>query len=179
MDFLEKVKQKFKNTDFLIIEKAFFLCKKTHKGQFRRSGKEYYTHPVEVATILLEWQSNAQVLIAGLLHDSIEDSTLTLETIEQEFGALVAAYVYGLTDDFIEKDILDKYLLILEETPEILMIKLADRLHNMRTIDAMPKIKKVKKAYETLTISVPLSRYLGLYEVADELKKLCKKALQQ
>ena len=151
------------------------LAKKAHKGQIRRSGENYLEHPLTVAKILIEWEMSINMVIAAILHDCIEDSTITIEEIRLKFGDEVATYVYALTNNFFRKGFLEKNLDFYAEEPNVIIIKLADRLHNMRTMNSMPKEIRNKKSKDTLSVYVPLARALKMYDVAEELTTLAKK----
>jgi GTP pyrophosphokinase len=160
------------------IEKACQFAEKLHYGQIRRSGEAFIEHPLAVAKILLDWGSPSNMVIAAILHDILEDSLTTVSEIEQQFNDEVLLYVFALTKDTLEKDDLQKNLLFLSENPNILVIKLADRLHNMRTMDTMPPKKQIEKSQETQCLYLPIARQLGMFAVADELKMLSRKYTQ-
>ncbi len=155
--------------------KAYNFAKKAHKGQIRRSGEDFLIHPTAVAEILIEWNVAASMIIGAMLHDCVEDSYITIERIEKEFGQEVALYVFALTKDFFQGKILKKNISFLTEEPNILVIKLADRLHNLRTMENMPPATRKIKAGGTLSIYVPIARALKMYKVAEELKTLAEK----
>lgn len=173
--FSEKDLERFSLSEKKDIEKACQFAEKSHKGQIRRSGERFVEHPIAVAQILLTWRSSANMIIAAILHDTIEDSEVTISEIEKSFNAEVLLYVFALTKDDSEKDDLKKNVLFFSENPNILVIKLADRLHNLRTMGTMPPKKQIEKSEETLCIYVPIARQLGMFSVADELRTLSKK----
>lgn len=161
---------------------AYKLAKQSHEGQFRRSGEPYFEHCRQVFKILRdEWGiKDENYLIAGLIHDTVEDTDITLEQIQSEFGTEVAELVSGVTklkastDQETLKKVLDKTYI----NPGVAIIKLADRLHNMRTLDAMSPDKRIKKAKETLDIYTKLAESLGIWRAKTELEDLCFKYLE-
>ena len=160
---------------------AYDLALKSHEGQFRKSGEPYFTHCLEVYKILNdEWGIvDENYLIAGLLHDTVEDTSVSLEQIQTDFGDEVADLVFGVTklqtNDGQEtlKKVLDKTYI----NPGVAIIKLADRLHNMRTLEFMSPEKQIEKSTETLDIYTRLAESLGLWKVKTELEDLCFKYL--
>lgn len=174
--FLKKVNALFGENEKRKIEEALSIAEDMHSGQKRRSGESFVMHPIAVADIIVDWKKSANMVIAALLHDTVEDSTLSLEEIERKFGSEVQLFVYVLTKDSSgEKNSIEKNLFFLKDAPEALQIKLADRLHNMRTIGSMPKEKRILKSKETLSLYIPIARALNMYVVADELKILAGK----
>lgn len=168
---------------------AFDLCKRVHERQKRKSGDPYYTHPVAVAMILADYEADADTIIAALLHDAVEDTPLTLEGIEREFGPSVAALIDGATkiypedvawspalDDQIET--LRKIFTLMEKDVRIMIIKIADRLHNMQTIAFMPEERKRSYAQETLDVFVKIAERLCIEHIKDELEALCLAVLE-
>ena len=152
-----------------------------HEGQFRRSGEPYITHPVAVATIVAELGLDAQTVAAALLHDAVEDTGLTLETIEKTFGEGVARVVDGVTKldrlQFDSKEAqqaatIRKMLVAMADDWRVLLIKLADRLHNMRTLAVMPEWKQRRTAQETFDVYAPLAHRLGVQQVRWQLEDL-------
>jgi len=125
-----------------------------HRHQRRKSGEPYVTHPLAVATVLAELKRDADTVVAGLLHDTVEDTDATLEDIQAQFGASVATIVDGVTNAEAQTDYENNMdlLLALGREWRVALVKLADRLHNMRTLGAMPRHKQVKKAEETLSL---------------------------
>ncbi len=167
------------NADAALIEKAYAFAEKVHGGQRRLSGEPYIVHPVYVASILTEIGIDAPTVAAGLLHDTVEDcKDVTLETIESEFGPEVARLVDGVTKlsklDFTNREeqqaeTLRKMILAMGKDIRVVLIKLADRLHNMRTLKFKSPERQVAIAHETLDIYAPLAHRLGVYTIKAEL----------
>ena len=185
-EIIEKVKEYRDSFEEEQICKAYEFAKKKHEGQFRKSGEPYFTHPAEVAYILAELRMDVPTIIAGLLHDVIEDTDTTVEEIEKEFGKEVAFIVKGVTKlegyQFSSKEERDaesfrNLLISLAEDIRVLIVKLADRLHNMRTMDSMKPESQKRNAKETLTIYAPLANRLGMYRLKNELEDLSLKYL--
>ena len=168
--------------DLIKIEKAWELAKLAHSDQKRMAGEPFVSHPLEVAKILAEWKLDSTSIIAGLLHDTVEDGGATQEDIQKEFGREVSMLVDGVTKvtclrlkgsretNFVEN--LRKLILVMAKDLRVVLVKLADRLHNMRTIEALPKEKQRENAQETLEIYAPLAERLGIGEVKGELEDL-------
>ena len=169
-------------SDKLLIRKAFNLSVEAHSNQRRKTGEPYIFHPISVAKIVAnEIGLGAVSIVAALLHDVVEDTKYTINDIEQLFGETVARIVSGLTkisslkkdkDHSIQAENFRKMLLTLHDDVRVILIKVADRLHNMQTMDAMPAHKQVKIASETLYIYAPLAHRLGLYNIKTELEDL-------
>ncbi|GAB6076006.1 RelA/SpoT family protein [Desulfurobacterium crinifex] len=185
-EIIEKVKEYRDSFEEEQICKAYEFAKKKHEGQFRKSGEPYFTHPAEVAYILAELRMDVPTIIAGLLHDVVEDTDTTVEEIEKEFGKEVAFIVKGVTKlegyHFSSKEERDaesfrNLLISLAEDIRVLIVKLADRLHNMRTMDSMKPESQKRNAKETLTIYAPLANRLGMYRLKNELEDLSLKYL--
>ena len=166
------------------IRKAFDMSMEAHEGMRRRSGEPYIYHPLAVARILAdEIGVGSTSIVCALLHDVVEDTDITLEDIESEFGPKRARIIDGLTkitkvqphSKSLQADNFRKILLTLAEDVRVILIKVADRLHNMRTLDSMPKQKQLKVASETLYLYVPLAHRLGLYNIKSELEDLSLK----
>ncbi len=164
-----------------IIDKAFEIANSYHKGQKRSSGEPYIIHPVAVAKIVLEYGMDCQSVAAAMLHDTVEDTDMTLEDVKKEFGAEICALVDGLTKlGKVPLDIKDKeeqqaenvrkMLLAMSEDIRVIIIKLADRLHNIRTLNFMPPQKRRDKALETLEIYAPIAHRLGIRAIKEELE---------
>ncbi|MCL4470862.1 MAG: bifunctional (p)ppGpp synthetase/guanosine-3',5'-bis(diphosphate) 3'-pyrophosphohydrolase [Gammaproteobacteria bacterium] len=163
------------------IEAAYRLSKSAHAGQFRKSGEPYVLHPLAVAGILAGWHLDAQALIAALLHDVMEDTAITKGEISEKFGKPVAELVDGVskldkiefqTEAHAQGENFRKMLLAMARDVRVILIKLADRLHNMRTLAAMSQEKRQRIARETLEIYAPIANRLGLNNVYDELEDL-------
>ncbi len=166
-------------TDAALLQRAYDVADVCHKGQLRKSGDPYITHPLAVATILAELGMDSTTLIAALLHDTVEDTGMTIETITAEFGEHVAHLVNGVTKlDKVhygaaaEAETIRKMIVAMARDPRVLVIKLADRLHNMRTLRFLPPEKQERKARETLEVLAPLAHRLGMNTVKWELEDL-------
>jgi GTP pyrophosphokinase len=172
--------------DIALVERAFKFSDSAHRGQFRKSGEPYITHPLAVASILSQWRLDAQGLAAALLHDVMEDTAITKTEIETSFGKPVADMVDGVSKlDQIEftsredaqAESFRKMLLAMAQDVRVILIKLADRLHNMRTLDAMAPPHRKRIARETLDIYAPIANRLGLNALYLELQDLAFKHL--
>jgi GTP pyrophosphokinase len=170
-----------KQPDVDKIEQAYQVARAAHSGQYRQSGEPYITHPLAVAKILAEWHLDAQALMAALLHDVVEDTATTKSEIARSFGKPVAELVDGVSKiDKIEFSSLQhaqaenfrKMLLAMARDVRVILIKLADRLHNMRTLEAVPPEKQERIARETLDIYAPIANRLGLISLYYELEDL-------
>lgn len=164
-----------------IISKAFECAKKLHEGQKRQSGEDYIVHPLSVAFILSEMKADSDTICAALLHDTIEDTKMTKEKISVEFNPTIATLVDGVTKiskmNFSSREEqvatnTRKIITSLDEDVRIVIIKLADRLHNMRTLEYKSEFKQKENAVETMEIFVPLAYYLGAYQIKSELEDL-------
>jgi GTP diphosphokinase / guanosine-3',5'-bis(diphosphate) 3'-diphosphatase len=173
--------ERHRRTDTALIERAFELARDAHAEQVRRSGEPYITHPLGVALILAGLGLDDVTIAAALLHDAVEDTSVTVEQIERELGAEVAAIVDGVTKlDRIQFDTkeqqqaatLRKMLVAMAKDIRVLLIKLADRLHNMRTIASLPEFKQRRIAQETLDIYAPLAHRLGIADMKWQLEDL-------
>ncbi|HON59340.1 MAG TPA: bifunctional (p)ppGpp synthetase/guanosine-3',5'-bis(diphosphate) 3'-pyrophosphohydrolase, partial [Smithella sp.] len=180
-DIIEKVQTYLSPEEVEMIEKAYIYSASVHQGQVRLSGEPYLTHPMEVAGILTDMRMDAATIISGLLHDTIEDTLTTAQQLEQEFGKDVAFLVSGLTklsrlsfssQEERQSENLRKMILAMSSDIRILLIRLADRLHNMRTLQYHPKEKRISIARETLDIYAPLANRLGIYNIRMELEDL-------
>ena len=165
-----------------LIKRAFFLAKEAHQGVRRRSGEPYLLHPIAVAKIAVEEIGlGVKSVVAALLHDVVEDTEYTVEDMERIFGPKIASMVDGLTkmsgvfnaDTSEQAEYFRKVLLTLSD--DVILIKIADRLHNMRTLGAMPMNKQIKITGETIYLFAPLAHRLGLYAIKSELEDLCMK----
>ncbi len=170
--------------DWNFIKRAFFLAKEAHQGVRRRSGEPYLLHPIAVAKIVVdEIGLGVKSVVAALLHDVVEDTEYTVEDMEHIFGAKIASMVDGLTkmsgvfnaDTSEQAEYFRKVLLTLSDDVRVILIKIADRLHNMRTLGAMPLNKQIKITGETIYLFAPLAYRLGLYVIKSELEDLCMK----
>ncbi len=185
---LRHAKPFLKDDDAKLIRKAFNLSMEAHKGMRRKSGEPYIFHPVEVAQICVEEIGlGTTSIISALLHDVVEDTEYEVEDIEREFGKKVAQIIDGLTKilgvgrsaDSSQAENFRKMLLTLSHDVRVILVKLADRLHNMRTLDSMPRHKQLKIASETIFIYAPLAHRLGLYAIKSEMEDLHLKYTQQ
>src|SRR5437660_1299048 len=180
-DLLKKVRANRPNDDLAIIRKAYDYSLLNHKGQSRASGEPYLSHPLEVAQVLAEMKLDSSAIAAGLLHDAIEDTEATRDDIKREFGEGVAMLVEGVTKidkiDFASKEErqaenVRKMVLAMVDDIRVVIIKLADRLHNMRTLDALPAERQQQIAKETLEIYAPIAHRLGMGKIRGELEDL-------
>ena len=170
-----------------LVEKAYHFAEEAHAGQKRKSGEPYFIHPRTVAGILADLMLDAPTIAAGLLHDTVEDcENVTLEVIEKEFGQEVALLVDGVTKlkrlDFTSRveqqaESIRKMILAMSKDIRVVLIKLADRLHNMRTLKSQPPESQKRIAQETLDIYAPIAHRLGVYKIKQELEDLCLRYL--
>ncbi|HZZ98273.1 MAG TPA: bifunctional (p)ppGpp synthetase/guanosine-3',5'-bis(diphosphate) 3'-pyrophosphohydrolase [Jatrophihabitantaceae bacterium] len=165
--------------DGRLLQRGYDVAERCHRGQLRKSGDPYITHPLAVATILAELGMDTTTLVAALLHDTVEDTGLTLDDVEKQFGPEVAHLVDGVTKlDKVkfgaaaEAETIRKMVVAMARDPRVLVIKLADRLHNMRTLRFLPPEKQERKARETLEVLAPLAHRLGMNTVKWELEDL-------
>ena len=166
-----------------LVERAWHFAEKAHEGQTRKSGEQYFIHPVKVATTLANLMMDGATIAAGLMHDCVEDcESVTLEMIQTEFGAEVAQLVDGVTKlsrlDFVSREeqqaeSLRKMILAMSKDIRVVLIKLADRLHNMQTLKYQPRDRQIAIARETLDIYAPLAHRLGVYAIKTKLEDLC------
>ena len=170
--------------DWNFIKRAYFLAKEAHQGVRRRSGEPYFLHPIAVAKIVIEEIGlGVKSVVASLLHDVVEDTDYTVEDIERIFGPKIASMVDGLTkmsgvfnaDTSEQAEYFRKVLLTLSNDVRVILIKIADRLHNMRTLQYMPRDKQIKITGETIYLFAPLAYRLGLFPIKSELEDLCMK----
>ena len=183
----KKIVEKYKSYNIVVdeakIKKAIEFAVKYHGMQQRESGAPYYSHPLEVAEIIAEMRLDTDSIVTAILHDTIEDTDLTLEEIEQNFGKDVAKLVDGVTkltkikfheDNARQAENFRKLLIALSDDIRVLLIKLADRLHNMRTIDFISNQEKKKRiALETLELYAPLAERIGMQQIKTELQDIC------
>ena len=184
---IETIRQYHPSSDLSDIERAYKVAKEAHEGQFRKSGEPYIIHPLCVAIILAELELDKESIIAGLLHDVVEDTVMTSEDVAREFGDEVALLVDGVTKltqlnyqhDKIEvqAENLRKMFLAMAKDIRVIMIKLADRLHNMRTMQYQSPAKQVEKSRETMDIYAPIAHRLGISKIKVELDDLSMKYL--
>ncbi|HLG20290.1 MAG TPA: bifunctional (p)ppGpp synthetase/guanosine-3',5'-bis(diphosphate) 3'-pyrophosphohydrolase [Bdellovibrionota bacterium] len=184
---LEDTKKYNADEDLTLIREAYEFSRKAHEGQKRKSGDPYFTHPSEVAKILSTHRLDAETIATGLLHDVVEDTLVTIEEVRKKFGPNVAQLVDGVTKlskvSFGSKDVRQaesfrKMLLAMAHDIRVIVVKLADRLHNMRTLRHMPEMRQLVIAQETLDIYAPLANRLGIAWIKLELEELSFKALR-
>ena len=187
-ELISSVRKYHPSTDISMIEKAYRIARDAHEGQVRKSGEPYIIHPLCVGIILADLELDKETIVAGLLHDVVEDTVMTTEEITREFGAEVALLVDGVTKlgqlnysaDKVEvqAENLRKMFLAMAKDIRVILIKLADRLHNMRTLKYMPPHKQKEKARETMDIYAPIAQRLGISKVKIELDDLSLKYLE-
>ena len=185
---IARVRKYHPSADITMIEKAYQIGKEAHKNQFRKSGEPYIIHPLWVAIILADLELDKETIVAGLLHDAVEDTWMTIEEVEKEFSAEVALLVDGVTKlgqlsysaDKVElqAENLRKMFLAMAKDIRVILIKLADRLHNMRTLQYMRPEKQQEKARETMDIYAPIAQRLGISKIKIELDDLSLKYLK-
>lgn len=185
-DLIEVAKPHYSPDQLLELEHAIDIATQAHSGQTRKSGEPYISHPLSVAAILIEWEMDIDSILAGILHDTVEDTDLTLERVESLFGHDVAFLVDGVTkvtkarsgmrdlDSYLPatKDNLTKLMIAVGRDVRVLIIKLADRLHNMRTLEHMPVEKQKKIARETMEVFAPLADRLNMGRTRVQLEEL-------
>jgi GTP diphosphokinase / guanosine-3',5'-bis(diphosphate) 3'-diphosphatase len=185
-ELLERVKSYNPNTDEALLNRAYVYAMKAHGTQTRASGDPYFAHPLEVAAILTDLKLDDATIVAAVLHDTIEDTTATREEIDRLFGPEIGALVDGLTKikklDLVSKkaaqaENLRKLLIAISADVRVLLVKLADRLHNMRTLHYVPAAKRARISEETLDIYAPLAGRMGMQNVRDEMEDLSFKYL--
>lgn len=178
---LETIQKHKPKADIELVTKAYQYSRKHHEGQIRKSGESYFYHPVEVAQILAELQMDPVTVVTGLLHDSVEDTLATLEDIHNEFGPEITALVDGVTklskmnfqtSEEKQAENFRKMILAMAKDLRVILVKLADRLHNMRTLEHLRPEKQLRIAQETLEIYAPLANRLGLSQIRRELEDL-------
>ena len=185
-DLMEKLIQSGRPYDLVKIQSAYEMAKVAHEGQTRRSGEPYIMHPITVAMILVDLGMDTECIAAALLHDVVEDTPVSSEEVEKRFGKDVALLVEGVTKlgqipfssrEEQQAENVRKMLLAMAQDVRVIIIKLADRLHNMRTLGAMPGQKQRDKALETMEVYAPLAHRLGMKGVKEELEDLALKFL--
>ena len=183
---IDAVKAYHPSTDEALIRRAYACAAAAHEGQKRNSGEPYIIHPLHVAMILAELQMDDQSICAGLLHDVLEDTSVTEEEMKQEFGEEITTLVDGVTKlkqlqskSKVENQVENyrKMVMAMANDIRVIIVKLADRLHNLRTLDYKDRAKQVEKATETIEIYVPIAHRLGISTIKSELEDLCLKYL--
>ncbi|MBI5707972.1 MAG: bifunctional (p)ppGpp synthetase/guanosine-3',5'-bis(diphosphate) 3'-pyrophosphohydrolase [Armatimonadetes bacterium] len=195
MDLLDQIREQHPEIDVAKVRYAYYMAEQAHAGQTRDSGEPYITHPLAVARILAELEMDEDTIVAALLHDVIEDTETSRESISKQFGSDVLALIEGVTklkfQNLLEgSDVqraraestraaenLRKMLLAMAKDFRVIIIKLADRLHNMQTLDALPPVKRTRIANETLDIYAPLAARLGIWDVKWQLEDAAFHAL--
>ena len=182
---IERIRKYHPSADISMVEKAYHIAKNAHEGQKRKSGEEYIIHPLWVATILAQLEMDKETIVAGMLHDVVEDTVMTDEEIRQEFGDEVALIVDGVTklgqlsystDKLdVQAENLRKMFLAMAKDIRVIIVKLADRLHSMRTLEYMKPEKQKEKAKETMDIYAPIAQRLGISKIKIELDDLALK----
>jgi len=186
-DIIEKVERYHPGADLDLLRRAYIFSAREHKGQVRKSGEPYLVHPLEVANILAEMRLDETCISTGLLHDVVEDTLTTIDVIESYFGKEIAHLVDGLTKiaqipsvsyEEAQVENLRKMLLAMVDDIRVILVKLADRLHNMRTLEYLPAEKRRRIAQETLDIYAPIAHRLGMGKIRGELDNLAFKFLE-
>ncbi len=186
---IARIKRYHPSEDVTMIEKAYHLAKSAHEGQLRKSGEPYIIHPLSVAIILADLELDKESIIAGILHDVVEDTVYSIDQIWELFGDDVALLVDGVTkltnipytasQEEIQAENYRKMFLAMAKDIRVILIKLADRLHNMQTLKSMPREKQLRIATETLNIYAPLANRLGISKIKAELEDLSLKYLDE
>src|SRR2546423_8762938 len=185
-DLIERVRRYNRNTDEGLLNRAYVYAMRAHGSQKRASGDPYFSHPLEVAAILTDLKLDDAAIAAALLHDTIEDTPVTRAEIDQLFGPDIGTLVDGLTKlkklDLVSKQAaqaenLRKLLLAIADDVRVLLVKLADRLHNMRTLDFVPPDARRRISEETLDIYAPLAARMGMHRMREELEDLAFREL--
>ncbi len=186
-EILDRVRGYLQEEDVALIQKAYVFSAAAHAGQTRRSGEPYLSHPLAVADTLARMRLDAPAIAAGLLHDTVEDTEVTIEDIDSEFGEEVGDIVEGVTKisqisyeskEEAQAENIRKLILAMAENMRVLVVKLADRLHNMRTLEHMPQAKQQRISQETLHIYANLANRLGLHRIKTELEDLSLRYLK-
>ena len=178
-DLKQMILESGRNYDMEMLDKAYHLAERAHDGQFRRSGEPYICHPLHVAMLLVDLGMDTESLAAALMHDVVEDTSVTLDELESQFGTDVAHMVDGVTKltkikfssvEEQQAENLRKMLMAMSQDVRVMIIKLCDRLHNMRTGDAWPEQKRRDKALETMEVYAPIAHRLGISNIKEELE---------
>src|SRR5690349_24250821 len=187
-ELVELVKSYDPNADEGLLNRAYVYSMKAHGSQLRASGDPYFSHPIQVAGLLAQMKLDSASIVTGLLHDTIEDTVATLDDIERQFGPEVGRLVDGVTklsrielqsDQTKQAENFRKLVLAMSEDIRVLLVKLADRLHNMRTLHHIPSEDKRRRiARETMDIYAPLAERIGMYEMMTEMQTLAFRELE-
>jgi (p)ppGpp synthase/HD superfamily hydrolase len=187
-ELIEKVRSYDPDADEGLINRAYVFSMKAHGAQLRASGDPYFSHPIEVAGILTDLKLDDQTIVTAILHDTIEDTVATPQEVEKLFGKDIARLVDGVTklskieaqsENERQAENLRKFLLALSDDIRVLLVKLADRLHNMRTLHHIPDEEKRRRiARETMDIYAPLAERIGMYEMMTEMQTLAFRELE-
>ena len=186
-DLVDKVRSYSPDADLELLRRAYVFSAREHKGQVRHSGEPYLVHPLEVANLLVDMRLDVVAVAAGLLHDVVEDTLTSIERVAELFGPEVAHVVEGVTKlssiPFSSKEAQQaenfrRMFLAMVDDIRVILVKLADRLHNMRTLGHVPDEKRERIARETLDIYAPIANRLGMSKVKNELEELSFKALE-
>ena len=185
-DLINQIKSYNPNANFDLIKKSYNYGFNAHKGQYRASGEIYFTHPVQVAKIVIDLKLDESTIKTALLHDTVEDTDSSLNQLEIVFGSEVSQLVDGVTKlTNLELSSLEtkhaenfrKLFMAMSKDVRVLLVKLADRLHNMRTIKALPTDKQIRKSKETMEIFAPLAGRMGMQFMREELEDLSFRVL--
>jgi GTP pyrophosphokinase len=180
-DLLEKVRASNPEADTDLLRRAYVFSASEQKGQVRRSGEPYLVHPLEVADLLADLRLDAVAVAAGLLHDIVEDTPTSIEKVRELLGEEVAHVVEGVTklsglqfasSEERQAESFRKMLLAMVDDIRVILVKLADRLHNMRTLHHLPEDRRVRIAQETRDIYAPIANRLGMSKIKNELEEL-------
>src|SRR5687767_15557864 len=186
-DLIDKVRNATPDADTELLRRAYVFSAYEHKGQVRRSGEPYLVHPLEVADLLADMRLDVVAIAAGLLHDVVEDTLTTIGRIEELFGPEVAHVVEGVTkigaipfasSEARQAENFRKMLLAMVDDIRVILVNLADRQHNIRTIDHLPEERRIKIAQETRDIYAPIANRLGMSKIKNELEELAFKYLE-
>src|SRR5262245_27552458 len=186
-DIVERVEAFNPSADLDLLRRAYIFSAREHRSQVRRSGEPYLIHPIEVAYVLADLELDTASIVAGLLHDVVEDTLTTIETVADYFGADVAHIVAGVTKisklqfaskEQEEAENLRKMILAMADDIRVILVKLADRLHNMRTLEHLPRDRQERIARETAEIYAPLANRLGMGRIKTELEDLALRFLE-
>ena len=186
-NILEKVRAYQPDGDLALLRRAYVFSAKEHRGQLRKSGEPYLIHPLEVANILAELKLDVVCVVCGLLHDVVEDTLTDIDSVSEYFGTEVAHIIEGLTKiskmkfsslEEHQAENFRKMLMAMVDDIRIILIKLADRLHNMRTLQHLSEERRLRIANETLEIYAPLAGRLGIGRIKSELEELCLKNVE-